>query len=165
VVGLDHEALADRLGELGPENALTRADGGNEGVDARPVARHDAAARKSRDLVEARLDPGETGDLIDELDNSVVVKADDEIDGGLGDSLQAVPNPFNAVHGGAECVPHLADRVADLVERGLDARVPHAGDHGAQALPRLDRKSTRLNSSHVKISYAVFCLKKKNRPL
>src|SRR5690606_39414028 len=28
-----------------------------------------------------------------------------------------------------------------------------------QALPR-DRKSTRLNSSHVKISYAVFCLKK-----
>src|SRR5436309_3932634 len=26
----------------------------------------------------------------------------------------------------------------------------------------LDRKSTRLNSSHVKISYAVFCLKKKN---
>src|SRR5690554_522502 len=27
-----------------------------------------------------------------------------------------------------------------------------------------DRKSTRLNSSHVRISYAVFCLKKKNRP-
>src|SRR2546430_10902636 len=28
-----------------------------------------------------------------------------------------------------------------------------------------DRKSTRLNSSHSQISYAVFCLKKKNRPL
>src|SRR6266496_5670265 len=27
--------------------------------------------------------------------------------------------------------------------------------------PRIDRKSTRLNSSHVEISYAVFCLKKK----
>src|SRR3712207_7283022 len=27
----------------------------------------------------------------------------------------------------------------------------------------LDRKSTRLNSSHANISYAVFCLKKKNR--
>src|SRR5436305_7926130 len=27
----------------------------------------------------------------------------------------------------------------------------------------LDRKSTRLNSSHVRISYAVFCLKKKNQ--
>src|SRR5690625_6322074 len=30
------------------------------------------------------------------------------------------------------------------------------------ALNQLDRKSTRLNSSHVAISYAVFCLKKKN---
>src|SRR3989442_10862963 len=29
---------------------------------------------------------------------------------------------------------------------------------------RLDRKSTRLNSSHVRISYAVFCLKKKKTP-
>src|SRR5438067_6607734 len=28
-----------------------------------------------------------------------------------------------------------------------------------------DRKSTRLNSSHVSISYAVFCLKKKNKAL
>src|SRR5436309_6727334 len=28
---------------------------------------------------------------------------------------------------------------------------------------KLDRKSTRLNSSHVKISYAVFCLKKKKK--
>src|SRR3989442_8773835 len=33
----------------------------------------------------------------------------------------------------------------------------------AQDLQRQDRKSTRLNSSHVRISYAVFCLKKKKR--
>src|SRR5690606_41975078 len=32
---------------------------------------------------------------------------------------------------------------------------------GAEEKVLLDRKSTRLNSSHVKISYAVFCLKKK----
>src|SRR5436305_5344194 len=31
----------------------------------------------------------------------------------------------------------------------------------AQRVLHLDRKSTRLNSSHVRISYAVFCLKKK----
>src|SRR2546422_2679307 len=31
------------------------------------------------------------------------------------------------------------------------------------SLPKLDRKSTRLNSSHGYISYAVFCLKKKNK--
>src|SRR5690625_6324308 len=30
-------------------------------------------------------------------------------------------------------------------------------------IPKRDRKSTRLNSSHVAISYAVFCLKKKNK--
>src|SRR5690606_40255471 len=33
--------------------------------------------------------------------------------------------------------------------------------HSMFALDDQDRKSTRLNSSHVKISYAVFCLKKK----
>src|SRR5437667_6362315 len=31
----------------------------------------------------------------------------------------------------------------------------------AELLEQLDRKSTRLNSSHITISYAVFCLKKK----
>src|SRR2546430_3147693 len=36
---------------------------------------------------------------------------------------------------------------------------PPPSRHGAA---RLDRKSTRLNSSHSQISYAVFCLKKKN---
>src|SRR5690349_22391085 len=33
------------------------------------------------------------------------------------------------------------------------------------AKPFADRKSTRLNSSHVEISYAVFCLKKKKKTL
>src|SRR5215217_8837600 len=34
-----------------------------------------------------------------------------------------------------------------------------------QATHRLDRKSTRLNSSHANISYAVFCLKKKKKTI
>src|SRR5699024_12286860 len=38
------------------------------------------------------------------------------------------------------------------------------GRVGVFADDLLDRKSTRLNSSHVSISYAVFCLKKKKRP-
>src|SRR2546427_4876205 len=38
---------------------------------------------------------------------------------------------------------------------------PHLGEHAHHA--RGDRKSTRLNSSHSQISYAVFCLKKKRR--
>src|SRR5699024_12557377 len=41
------------------------------------------------------------------------------------------------------------------------ARTGQAGHRGRRPSP--DRKSTRLNSSHVSISYAVFCLKKKKR--
>src|SRR5436305_10130157 len=46
-----------------------------------------------------------------------------------------------------------------------DARLPrgHPRDRLQQADDGADRKSTRLNSSHVRISYAVFCLKKKNK--
>src|SRR3712207_7742276 len=44
-----------------------------------------------------------------------------------------------------------------LEGRGLRTRVRRA--HGG------DRKSTRLNSSHANISYAVFCLKKKNNQI
>src|SRR6266542_6527532 len=38
---------------------------------------------------------------------------------------------------------------------------PPGARRGAWPAPRRDRKSTRLNSSHGSISYAVFCLKKK----
>src|SRR3712207_8121066 len=49
--------------------------------------------------------------------------------------------------------------VADvLLPRGFVGRRPGHDD----LYRALDRKSTRLNSSHANISYAVFCLKKKN---
>src|SRR5256886_12635204 len=42
-------------------------------------------------------------------------------------------------------------------------RSPEGSDHRLRGVYReIDRKSTRLNSSHSQISYAVFCLKKKN---
>src|SRR5438067_10532948 len=47
------------------------------------------------------------------------------------------------------CHDALAHRTAQHVERFAERRAS------------VDRKSTRLNSSHVSISYAVFCLKKK----
>src|SRR6202453_5005345 len=47
--------------------------------------------------------------------------------------------------------PPLSERFHPLFRRRL------SGDH------LLDRKSTRLNSSHLRISYAVFCLKKTKR--
>src|SRR5256885_7219247 len=50
---------------------------------------------------------------------------------------------------------------------GLDARCPlgckSVGGTDEPERPCRDRKSTRLNSSHLVISYAVFCLKKKKR--
>src|SRR3712207_8529087 len=45
-----------------------------------------------------------------------------------------------------------------VLDHGRPQRVAH---HLALAQAHLDRKSTRLNSSHANISYAVFCLKKK----
>src|SRR3712207_8392894 len=42
-----------------------------------------------------------------------------------------------------------------------EGRPPRDGAGNARALDAKDRKSTRLNSSHANISYAVFCLKKK----
>src|SRR5699024_11768586 len=42
---------------------------------------------------------------------------------------------------------------------------PHCSDVYYIGVCLQDRKSTRLNSSHVSISYAVFCLKKKTTPI
>src|SRR4051812_49761826 len=57
-------------------------------------------------------------------------------------------------------------RVDELQREAGEARdrPGDVGDHHDLGLRR-DRKSTRLNSSHMSISYAVFCLKKKTKPL
>src|SRR5690606_40912306 len=72
------------------------------------------------------------------------------------------------------CVGHTAGQVhadhAGAATGDLHPAGPPHEPHGSVAAgghldPRhraVDRKSTRLNSSHVKISYAVFCLKKKS---
>src|SRR3712207_8019891 len=67
-------------------------------------------------------------------------------------------------------VARAADRLVDARHRQVGERVgPElGGDLGLRApvgdhLLARDRKSTRLNSSHANISYAVFCLKKKKR--
>src|SRR2546422_8317897 len=75
--------------------------------------------------------------------------------------LQIVPSALLTVdREGAEGVTHERDflwrHVAVVVCR------PHDQRHRTFDVAE-DRKSTRLNSSHGYISYAVFCLKKKNR--
>src|SRR2546426_5927903 len=47
-------------------------------------------------------------------------------------------------------------------EQGVKLARAHLEGDAQEGVPRRDRKSTRLNSSHLVISYAVFCLKKKN---
>src|SRR3989442_6264516 len=53
---------------------------------------------------------------------------------------------------------HLADTI--VMPRTVDQMIGRISKRSI-AKVKLDRKSTRLNSSHVRISYAVFCLKKK----
>src|SRR3712207_8616439 len=59
----------------------------------------------------------------------------------------------------------VADRAGGGAEVGVDRRPrvradAAVRDHPRHPLAAQDRKSTRLNSSHANISYAVFCLKK-----
>src|SRR3712207_7245754 len=75
----------------------------------------------------------------------------------------------DAVHGDAHAGLEAPDgRVGDRTEAAVDRDVRPAGRPVVLALDlpdrraAADRKSTRLNSSHANISYAVFCLKKKN---
>src|SRR5215204_7806798 len=59
----------------------------------------------------------------------------------------------------------LHDALPISGRRSIPTTPATAGCSMTCALPSRDRKSTRLNSSHTVISYAVFCLKKKKRNL
>src|SRR5690606_40997872 len=109
-------------------------------------------------------------------------------EGGEGRGVQGAGAPWTGSPGGGGSDSHrlrgfAAGRVgavvlADDLVAGvpLHRAEPRVPDQLQQVLPpqlvrraevvrvvREDRKSTRLKSSHVKISYAVFCLKKKKR--
>src|SRR2546430_8866941 len=53
--------------------------------------------------------------------------------------------------------------VAHDLNEDIPELSPHARSTGCYDIRHPDRKSTRLNSSHSQISYAVFCLKKKRQ--
>src|SRR5438045_8304572 len=59
------------------------------------------------------------------------------------------------------------ERRRHLQPQALDRRAsrPGADEDRLGRAPPVDRKSTRLNSSHLGISYAVFCLKKKKKKI
>src|SRR5690606_40075353 len=75
-----------------------------------------------------------------------------DVGGGLGIDYEGTRSrSYNSVNYG----------VAQYASTIVQALAQACAEAGLRQ-PRIDRKSTRLNSSHVKISYAVFCLKKKS---
>src|SRR5256885_3837731 len=63
---------------------------------------------------------------------------------------------------GSGDIVYLDDPATETASRGTSSRrSSHRSERLRPAARREDRKSTRLNSSHLVISYAVFCLKKK----
>src|SRR5690625_6459075 len=72
-------------------------------------------------------------------------------------------------HGGPQAAERKTFRAMfqSFLNRGYTIFAPNfrgSTGYGSEFV-KLDRKSTRLNSSHVAISYAVFCLKKKRHPV
>src|SRR6266498_4804566 len=105
------------------------------------------------------------------------VGVDEPVEVAVEDSLRVAHLVVGAVvldelvrveHIAANLTPEvrLLHGAALLGELGLPLLLLELGQPGAQDPQRsVDRKSTRLNSSHVRISYAVFCLKKKKKQL
>src|SRR5439155_26690490 len=80
--------------------------------------------------------------------------------------LDLAAGPAGAVGGAAVFAAVLADSVTvwpELLRLARNTAVLHETRRSTVFWLGQDRKSTRLNSSHVAISYAVFCLKKKKR--
>src|SRR3712207_3569206 len=86
----------------------------------------------------------------------VVAAEQCDVDGGL----DAVP-PGGQQQLAEQLLVQLVHQVVLVLELGGGLDVPLGDDRAGLGHQALDRKSTRLNSSHANISYAVFCLKKK----
>src|SRR5690625_5744552 len=76
--------------------------------------------------------------------------------GGITDIFGEIPYIFES---------QFMSVVRPVEQRRIEIPFSKSGEWNPLPITRnkIDRKSTRLNSSHVAISYAVFCLKKKKR--
>src|SRR5690606_39508199 len=79
-------------------------------------------------------------------------------------AANAEGDTLNAYHYMAEYYVSIGNLPLAISQLHMALELPdaHAVERARLNARLEDRKSTRLNSSHVKISYAVFCLKKKN---
>src|SRR5437879_1675063 len=115
--------------------------GSHAGLDAKLVNR--VSRRKENDGV----DQGFV--VVNSIEDEIVVLGTQAIDGKGGAASFAVAEGFRV----AACARR----------RGVGHAASDVGFESGDTETFRDRKSTRLNSSHRCISYAVFCLKKKNK--
>src|SRR5437773_4254248 len=112
-----------------------------------------------------RLGPRAIGAMVDQLGLERLEEAlDHRVVPAVAPPAHAGPDPVareERLIGRAGILTALI-RVVQQPPRRPPLRHGHA-QGGEHELLTQDRKSTRLNSSHITISYAVFCLKKKNR--
>src|SRR5690606_40690908 len=84
----------------------------------------------------------------------------------ISGALISPENFFDATHSKIEITILKSSPFGEICKKAIEYRQNKAEGQSPPKsihLKSRDRKSTRLNSSHVKISYAVFCLKKKNK--
>src|SRR3712207_4081244 len=161
VVGDDVDLLAAQLGDDHAHPRAPRADAGADRIDAVRV-RDDrdlrAVARLARDVGDLHQAVGDLGhlELEQALDQLGITARDDDARPARrgGDLLDDGLDPLRVVVALAVDLLGLRQQRLDALAQ-LNERVARVGD----------RKSTRLNSSHANISYAVFCLKKKKKKL
>src|SRR5699024_10021233 len=175
LVGLDDRRTAGRSprddGLPGAESATLRGEGRADAAGPAPRAGNRSRRRRggrsmnSRTAVDSEracFEPQEVTELRRRLPTPYldIVPVRTGVDGsveevglllrasGAGRIVRAIGSGRVLVH----------ESLREAISRHIDK------DLGPMAMPRIpvsDRKSTRLNSSHVSISYAVFCLKKK----
>src|SRR5690606_41356775 len=99
--------------------------------------------------------PATSGDDTLSLHDALPISGDEGIDPARLRHHEGEGEPAESARRGVR--RPQAQEVSDIERRSVEA----FGGRDLGHLEREDRKSTRLNSSHVKISYAVCCLKKK----
>src|SRR5437899_5740604 len=108
--------------------------------------------------VAQRVDNGDPR-ILGQLDHGVV-----RIDSGDNPIKVPAQNPCCILHRLSSAKLKLAGGKVDRVStKSTGSNLKARPGSGRRLLEKQDRKSTRLNSSHLGISYAVFCLKKKKK--
>src|SRR5690606_37289536 len=150
------EEVLQMLRENGVNVVLTGGETADVGdlvrtviVDSTVIARMPRQEVISNDKIQA-------GDFIVGISSFGQAKYETSYNGGMGSNglTSARHDVFNKV---------LKTKYPESFDPLLPEELVYSGKYHLTDPAPGDRKSTRLNSSHVKISYAVFCLKKKNK--